>query len=59
MENEFDWSAFRREAAKEILAGIATNIQIYINEHDRCKAAVHDAVALADELIRQLKGDKK
>ena len=54
MENEFDWSAFRREAAKEILAGIATNIQIYINEHDRCKAAVHDAVALADELIRQL-----
>lgn len=50
-----DWEAFRREAAKDILAGIATRIEIYINEKDRCKAAAHDAIALADELVRQLK----
>lgn len=50
-----DWEAFRREAAKDILAGIATNIQIYLNEKDKCKAAAHDAIALADELIKQLK----
>lgn len=53
-----DWDAFRREAAKDILAGIATNIQIYINEQDRCKVAVHDAIALADELVKQLKNGK-
>lgn len=55
---DVDWDAFRREAAKDILAGIATNIQIYINEQDRCKVAVHDAIALADELVKQLKDGK-
>ena len=53
-----DWEAFRREAAKNILAGIATNIQIYLNEKDKCKAAARDAIALADELIKQLKDGK-
>ena len=53
-----DWAEFRREAAKDILAGIATNIQIYLNEKDKCKAAAHDAIALADELIKQLKDGK-
>lgn len=53
---QFDkWETFRREAAKDILAGIATNIQIYLNEKDKCKAAARDAIALADELIKQLK----
>lgn len=55
---DVDWDAFRREAAKDILAGIATNIQIYINEQDRCKVAVHDAIALADELVKQLKNGR-
>lgn len=53
-----NWDAFRREAAKDILAGISTNIQIYLNEKDKCKAAAHDAIALADELVRQLKDGK-
>ena len=55
IKEDVDWDAFRREAAKDILAGISTNIQIYLNEKDKCKAAAHDAIALADELIKQLK----
>lgn len=58
IEDAVDWNAFRREAAKDILAGIATNIQIYLNEKDKCKAAARDAIALADELIKQLKDGK-
>lgn len=54
-ENNIDWDAFRAEAAKNILAGIATNISLYVREKNRCAAAVKDALALADELIKQLK----
>lgn len=54
-----DWDAFHREAAKDILAGIATNISLYVREKNRCAAAVKDAIALADELIKQLKEGKK
>ncbi len=53
-----DWEAFRREAAKEILAGIATRIEIYIGKKDKCKVAARDAIALADELVKQLKDGK-
>lgn len=58
-EETIDWDLFRAEAAKDILAGIATRPELYINEKDRCKAAVSDAVALADELVKQLRKDEK
>ena len=54
-----DWDAFRRETAKNILAGIATNISLYVREKNRCAAAVNDALALADELIKQLRDGKE
>lgn len=54
-----EWDAFRREAAKDILAGIATNISLYVREKNRCAAAVNDALALADELIKQLRNGKE
>lgn len=48
-----DWAAFRREAAKDILAGFAAKIGYPINDHPEqyCKSAIQ----LADELINQLK----
>lgn len=58
-KNAVDWSSFRREAAKEILASIACRIEIYVKEKDRCKAAVSDAIALADELVRQLRKEEE
>ena len=50
-----DWERFRAEAAKECLAGIASRLELYINEKNRVRAAVGDAIALADELVRKLK----
>ena len=50
-----DWDAYRRETAGKVLASIASRIEIYISEKDKCKAAVRDALALTDELIKQLK----
>lgn len=48
-----DWDAFRREAAKEILAGFAAKIGHPMSDYSEqsCKYAIQ----LADELIRQLK----
>lgn len=48
-----DWSAFRREAAKDILAGFAAKIGHSMNDYSEqsCKYAIQ----LADELIKQLK----
>lgn len=48
-----DWSSFRREAAKEILAGFAAKIGHPMSDYSEqsCKYAIQ----LADELIRQLK----
>jgi len=47
---EFDWQAFRREAAKDILAGCSASCsKILIYE------TTSFAIQLADELIRQLK----
>lgn len=59
LKPEVDWDAFRREAAKDILTGIATNISLYVREKNRCAAAVKDALALADELIKQLRDGKE
>lgn len=50
-----DWEAFRREAAKDILAGLTTRMELYIGKKDKCKVAVLDAITLADELVKQLK----
>lgn len=47
---EYDWSAFRREAAKDILAGLSAHVGGIDIEQD-----ARLAIRLADELIRQLK----
>ena len=51
--NTVDWSSFRREAAKDILAGFAAKIGHPMSDYSEqsCKYAIQ----LADELIRQLK----
>lgn len=61
-----DWQSFRREAAKEILAGMVAN-KVYRahpddNDEDELKAqqraakrAAFTAIIYADELIKQLK----
>lgn len=48
-----DWDAFRREAAKDILAGFAAKIGHPMSDYSEqsCKYAIQ----LADELIKQLK----
>lgn len=53
-EMTVDWHAFRREAAKDILVGLCANNNIgyYGNSNT---ALASSAIALADELIRQLK----
>lgn len=49
-----DWGAFRREAAKDILAGLCSHAgPISIMED------VNLAIKLADELIKQLKDGKR
>lgn len=52
-----DWDAFRREAAKDILAGFAAKIGHPMSDYSEqsCKYAIQ----LADELIRQLKEEQK
>lgn len=53
-----DWDAFRREAAKEILAGMMSHPRVMygISSYG---SLVFDAIEYADELIKQLKEDKK
>ena len=53
LEEPVDWSAFRRETAREILAGFAAKIGHTIDDYSEqsCKYAIR----LADELIKQLK----
>ena len=56
-----DWEAFRAEAAKDILANLVCKpelYKLYIGK-DKKVLAVKDALALADELIKQLKEEKK
>lgn len=53
-----DWNAFRREAAKDILAGILFN-PIQMTVGDKPIKTVNDylniSIELADELIKRLK----
>lgn len=53
---ENKWSIFRREAAKDILAGFAAKIGHPMSDYSEqsCKYAIQ----LADELIRQLKQEQ-
>jgi hypothetical protein len=48
-----DWAAFRREAAKDILAALCHTMPINMKED------VRQAINIADELIKQLKEDEK
>lgn len=50
---EPDWSAFRREAAKDILVGMCANNNIgyYGNRYTELASS---AITLADELVKQL-----
>ena len=56
-----DWSAFRRNAAKDILCAVmqhdhlGAEADVYIFK----EAAVSVAIIYADELIKQLKAEKK
>lgn len=50
----FDWSAFRREAAKDILCALAGN-KDYLKVIGRIEPETMLAVQFADELIKQLK----
>lgn len=54
---EPDWSAFRREAAKDILCAILRSNQTDDNDKPFCTFAdlAKGSVACADELIKQLK----
>lgn len=56
--NSVDWSDFRREAAKEILAGMMSHPRVMygISSYG---SLVFDAIEYADELIKQLKEDKQ
>ena len=49
----FDWRAFRREAAKDILAGMMAHQRITYGSNYEILAKY--AVTYADELIKQLK----
>lgn len=51
---DWDWEKFRREAAKDILAAIMTQVGPYF-PHDSNPVYAHQAIVLADELIKQLK----
>lgn len=48
-----DWSAFRREAAKDILVALCNTMPINMKED------VSQAINIADELVKQLKKEQK
>lgn len=52
----FDWSAFRREAAKDILAGMMAHQRITYGSNYGVLAKY--AISYADELINQLKQEQ-
>lgn len=53
----FDWTAFRREAAKEILAGAIASGKVYASSDK--EGIVKYVLDFTDELIKQLKEGKK
>lgn len=57
-EERTDWDSFRRDAAKDILAAIMTQVGPYF-PHDSNPIYAHQAIVLSDELIKQLKEGEK
>ena len=57
-EMTVDWSAFRREAAKDILCALAGN-KDYLKVIGRIEPETMLAIRFADELIKQLKDEPK
>ena len=55
--DNWDWEKFRREAAKDILAGMMGK-QFY-EDQDSAECFVKIAIMHADELIKQLKEEQK
>ena len=58
MEIDWDWKKFRREAAKDILAGMLSNpekISIRGERLATIEGFVNAAIEITDELIRKLK----
>ena len=56
-DDDIDWSSFRREAAKDILASIS---KTFISIEDAyLRKGVALSVKLTDELIKQLKEEQK
>lgn len=58
MEDCDDWSSFRREAAKDILAGMLSNPEKISIRGERLATIdgfVNAAIEITDELIRQIK----
>lgn len=56
--NDTDWSAFRREAAKDILAGMMAHPRVTYGEFT-AESLCKNAILFADELIKRLKEDGK
>ena len=60
IEHDFDWQAFRVEAAKDFMSAIITREAPQYNFACRNVAdMVTEAIMWADELIKQLKEDEK
>ena len=55
---DFDWSSFRREAAKDILCALLTGNDGYHGDGEN-ELFTKQATGLADELIKQLKEESK
>ena len=51
---QFDWSAFRRDAAKDFISGMLANVSPAANQWTTPEI-VSAALEIADELIKQLK----
>ena len=62
LETDWNWEKFRREAAKDILAGMMQH-RVLSDASDRFyipkEQVVSAAIGLADELIKQLREEKK
>lgn len=56
-ENTFDWEAFRRETAKSVMCTLIARDKYF--EYNTDIEIARQSIALSDELIRQLKEEKK
>lgn len=56
----FDWQSFRAEAAKDIMCAVLPEIKIIDCDFQQSiENAISDSVDVVDELIKQLKKEKK